>query len=393
MRIVHVTNYFMPELGYQEYYLAYHQAAAGHDVHVVTSNRRYPAQSDYAVFATLYPERIADAGKTVVDGFTLHRLEAVAESNMQLLLRGLIRLIAELKPDLVVMHGFTRYETLRIAAYKWLLRPRFKLVIDDHTLFSAYDPRIYRRVYHAAVRAVFRALRSAVDQIVAVTGETSEFLGQQFGVRDSEIIVLPIGADVELFEFDPAARARIRKRLEIDGEDIVLLYAGKITPEKGAHLVLRLAREALERSPRMRVIFVGSGADTEYAASIRRTASEWNLENRVVVHRHVSHDDLREFFCAADIAMWPMQETMAALEAAACGLPIVLPASQVGLERTSAQNGFACASDAEFEEALVRLAADGDLRRRMGERGAALVRDRFNWRRIADDFILADEVA
>jgi len=37
VRILHVTQYFLPWLGYQEYYLAREQARAGHEVMVLTS--------------------------------------------------------------------------------------------------------------------------------------------------------------------------------------------------------------------------------------------------------------------------------------------------------------------------------------------------------------------
>src|SRR6266540_353803 len=112
MRIVHVTNYLMPEVGYQDHYLAKYQAEAGHEVHVITSNRAYPPQKDYSVFSSLYPSRTVETGVERRDGYTLHRLQAHLERNMQLVLGGLISEIRSLDPDLVIAHGFTRFETM-----------------------------------------------------------------------------------------------------------------------------------------------------------------------------------------------------------------------------------------------------------------------------------------
>ena len=42
MRIVHVADYFQPQLGYQEYFTARAQVKDGHEVHVITSYRYRP---------------------------------------------------------------------------------------------------------------------------------------------------------------------------------------------------------------------------------------------------------------------------------------------------------------------------------------------------------------
>jgi hypothetical protein len=62
MRIAHIANYFMPEFGYQEHYLAKKHAELGHDVHVITSNRTYPAHEEYQIFSETYPDRIVPSG-------------------------------------------------------------------------------------------------------------------------------------------------------------------------------------------------------------------------------------------------------------------------------------------------------------------------------------------
>ena len=42
MKIVHLMGYFVPELGYQEYYLAKKHKQMGHDVYVIASDLLYP---------------------------------------------------------------------------------------------------------------------------------------------------------------------------------------------------------------------------------------------------------------------------------------------------------------------------------------------------------------
>jgi len=386
MRIVHVTNYLMPEVGYQDHYLAKYQAEAGHEVHVITSNRAYPPQKDYSVFSSLYPSRTVETGVERRDGYTLHRLQAHLERNMQLVLGGLISEIRSLDPDLVIAHGFTRFETMRLAFYKSIARASYRLVVDDHTLWSAYVPALYRRIYHALFRATFLLFGRSVDRIVPVSDETATFLTTIFGVHPSSMTMLPLGADCDLFTFDPSARNRIREQLGIPADGVTVLYAGKVTEEKGVHLLWSAFERGVGHNPKAFLLIVGSGIDGNYAARIRSEVESRSFDTRVIWHRHVSHDELPAFFSAADIAVWPSQETMGALEAAACGCPLILPDSAVGRERTAGGNGLTCGSAEDLEAALARLVEDGHLRETMGRRGAQFVRERFDWRVIARSF-------
>ena len=41
MKIVHIMGYFIPEFGYQEYYIAKKHKELGHDVYVISSDMLY----------------------------------------------------------------------------------------------------------------------------------------------------------------------------------------------------------------------------------------------------------------------------------------------------------------------------------------------------------------
>jgi glycosyltransferase involved in cell wall biosynthesis len=392
VRIVHVTNYFQPEMGYQEHYLAKHQVELGHEVHVITSNRAYPPQPDYAVLGSLYPSRKIEVGVERRDGYVVHRLSARFERNMQLVLARLIREIRSLSPDLVIAHGFSRYETLRLAMYKRIFRPSFRLVVDDHSLLSTYEPARYRRIYHSLVRGAFRFLRPAFDRIVPVSGETWEFLTSRFGVPPASMTILPLGTDVDLFTFDAAARSRTRAALGIPDDAVVIIFVGKSTKERALHLLYEASESTLLRNPSCFLLIVGSGHDSPYAKELRRRAELQSLTNQVLWHNHVPHEELPGFFSAADIAVW-LLPSLGTLEASACGLPVVLLDSGVARERTAGANGITCKSSEDLEKTIAMLVANGQLRADMGERGARFIREQFDWKKISEAFTKLGSVA
>lgn len=389
MKIIHITNYYMPELGYQEYYLAKYHSGMGHEVHIITSDKAYPKQSDYLVFKDIFPDRQLTTGDFLTEDFTVHRLPSCVEFNMQLFLRGIIIKIESISPDIVFMHGFTRFETIHISLWKKLSHKSFILVVDDHMQLSAYVERGYRKIYYKAFNFFIRSfgLIDAMDRVVAISAETKQYLQLFFPIPDDKISIISLGVDREKFTYSSSARIIQREQLGIPKDAFLIIYAGKIVPPKKCDWVYEIAREYLQSNPNVFLLFVGSGTDSKYAQDIKQITRNDGLENKVIWHSHIPHDELPNFFSAADVAIWPYQETMAALEAASCSLPIILRDSKIGQEYVINGNGFACSSLEEQKIALGKLIADPSMQHNMGEKGTELILNKYDWKMVAKTFL------
>jgi glycosyltransferase involved in cell wall biosynthesis len=389
MKIIHITNYFMPELGYQEYYLAKYHAEMGHEVHIITSDKAYPKQSDYSVLNEIYPKRKLTTGDFITENFIVHRLSSSVEFNMQLLLRGIIRKIDFISPDTIYMHGFTRFETLHISLWKKLSKKPFILVVDDHMQLSAYFERGYRKLYYAIFNFFLSKFRlfEAMDRVVAISEETKRYLESIFSLPDNKISIINLGVDREKFAYSSIDRVNQRKLLGIPRDAFLIIYAGKIIPPKKCDMVYSIAKEYLKSNPKVFLLFVGSGIDTDYAQEIKKMARNDGVENKIIWHPHIPHNELPKYFSAADTAIWPYQETMAALEAASCSLPIILRDSTIAKEYVSNNNGFACSSLEHQKKALGLLIDDPLMRHTMAGRGVELIEKKYDWKVIAKLFI------
>ncbi len=105
--IVHIVAYFQPELGYQEHFLAREMATAGHNVHMVTSNRFHPFTNFDQTAGKVLGSRFTEAGTSQRDGYTVHRLPLKWEYHNRVIVSGLSKTLKELSPDLVILHGTT----------------------------------------------------------------------------------------------------------------------------------------------------------------------------------------------------------------------------------------------------------------------------------------------
>ena len=173
---------------------------------------------------------------------------------------------------------------------------------------------------------------------------------------------------------DPALRARL---CPPDRYDAAVIHISNFRPVKRAAVALDVFR-AIRRSVRARFLLVGDGPDR---AEVERRAVECGLEDEVVFlgEQH----DLVALLSISDLFLLPsVQESfgLAALEAMACGVPVV--ASNVGGLPEIIQDGitgFACPPDDVDGMArhAVALLTDPDLHAGVAMNAASMVRTRY----------------
>ena len=190
------------------------------------------------------------------------------------------------------------------------------------------------------------------------------------GLRHPTVIPVP----VECGHFRPPAaeeRRRARARLGIGDDAFVAVYVGHLESRKAVDRLVEALGLLARTVPAARLLLVGgargTAEDTEIA--LRGLAGRLGLDEAVAfcgVQR-----DPRPFLWAADVLVLPsVREGMpnSLLEAMACGLPCVAPASAGGDELLDPETGIVPPSNepAELEGALVRLAESSLLRARLG---------------------------
>lgn len=193
------------------------------------------------------------------------------------------------------------------------------------------------------------------------------------------LTVVPNGVDRARFRPDAAARAAVRSLLGIPADDVVALFVGGDWHGKGLAIAIEAVAMASERAW---LVVVGEGDVPRFAA----LAARHGAGERVVFAG--PRPDTERFYAAADVFILPSAyETfsLASFEAAASGLPIVVPPLNGVAELIGDRDaGIVVERDPlEFALALAQLAASPDVRRRLG----AAARERsapFTWDRSAE---------
>ncbi len=182
------------------------------------------------------------------------------------------------------------------------------------------------------------AIVRCADGLVVSTPEERALLVEQYGAVAERIEVIPPGVDHTVFT--PGRAARVRRQWRV-GDDPVLLVVGRIQPLKGIDLAVR-ALAALDH-PRAHLVVVGGPSGDEGEAELVRLHAlvrELGLTDRVRFEPPRAHEALAAYYRAADVVLVPSRTEsfgLVALEAAACGTPVV--ATAVGGLRSVVAHG------------------------------------------------------
>ena len=379
LRIVHIADYLMPQLGYQEFLLPKWNRRHGHEVHIVTSDRYKPVPNYERTWANVLGPRRLAPGRSVIDGIHVHRLPAMFEFKSRPWIRKLEATIREIAPDVLFVHGTASW--MAFLSARFTQRLRLPMLMDNHMVFSSRNQRWHGRVYYRFLRFVSpRFLTRSTYRFLGVAEECCQFLAEEQGIDPSRIECLPLAVDTDLFRPQGAARAATRQRLGLPDDALVVLQTGKLAPRKGPHLLAEAAAPLLREDSRLHLVFVGGG-DEEYLARVRAPAASFGVPDQVHVIPLVPVAELATTYAMADLAVYPAGTSLSCLEAAACELPVImtdLPAS-----RWRAEHGVGMCYESgnvtDLRDKIGRFIQDDTLRRDTGRGNRSAVLEHFSY--------------
>ena len=176
------------------------------------------------------------------------------------------------------------------------------------------------------------------DAILASCTEEAAQIERLYGAIPGRVEIVPPGVDHTFFS--PGDRHGARTALGL-GDHPVLLFVGRIQALKGLDVAVR-ALAALDDPEAMLLVVGGpSGKDGEaYLAEVEALGASLGVGARVRFVPPQPHHLLSSYYRAADVCLVPSRSEsfgLVALEAAACGTPVV--ASAVGGLRTLVDHG------------------------------------------------------
>ncbi len=192
--------------------------------------------------------------------------------------------------------------------------------------------------------------------------------------------------------FSPGDRAGARRALGW-GDEPVLLFVGRIQPLKGVDVAVQTLAELENKKTKLIIVGGASGSfGSSESTHVRKLICDFHLNDRVHFVEPQPHHLLSTYYRAADVVLVPSRSEsfgLVALEAAACGIPVV--ASAVGgllnlVEHQSTGYSVENRNPEVFAKYVDRLLSDPLLSLTMGNRGAHRAKN-YSWSATADSVI------
>ena len=224
------------------------------------------------------------------------------------------------------------------------------------------------------------------DVVLASCDVEADEISSLYQVDRSRISVIPLGVDHAFFSPGNRDMARRATGLPISGR--MMLFVGRIQPLKGADIATEAFISIAERFPDLFLVMVGGPSGPkgqEVMDQIWRKVNSAGLSDRVYFVAPQRHEILSSYYRAADVSIVPSRTEsfgLVALEAAACGVPVV--ASAVGGLKTLVQHGssgylVSNRTYLEFGKFTIRVLENAALAKSL-QKEAQSLSSRYTWR-------------
>lgn len=256
-------------------------------------------------------------------------------------------------------------------ALSYCRRRGIPVVFTNHTRYDlyaqAYLPAIADAISETAIEAFLPTFCRAVDLVIAPSEGMKKVL-VSLGV-DAEIVVVPNG--VNLKPFKEATEKQDRSAFGIRPQDIVLVYVGRLGPEKNISFLLRSFAGALQAYDNLHLFLIGEGPEKE---NLQDRTKYMGIAERVRFTGLIPYEKLPGYLAMADgfvTASITEVHPLSVIEAMAAGLPVVgIQSPGVGDTIVDGETGFLARDEdlAAYTAKLVRLVTDHEKRTEMGKK-------------------------
>jgi len=321
----------------------------------------------------------------VMDGISVHRLRRLAHSHR---LPTKVLKFLSTGPDRADIQALGAHDVVHIAEVSHPLALRFSALARragvPYVVSIFGDLSAYQSLPMQMLATLFRRLwgRQMLGNAAALLVQTPhEGEASARYAMPERVVPMFLPVNTQQFSHLPD-RGRFRGKWGIDDSEKIILYLGRVHQYKGVQHLMHASANILRRQQaRCRLVIAGS--DEGYRKSLVGQAARLGVTESVVFTGPIFGTDKLEAYVDADVFVTTptiYEETsLAALEACACGTPVVITERNAIPLLEEYEAGFQVhyGDGEELGNALRRLLDDGGLAKRMGENARELVHQEY----------------
>jgi glycosyltransferase involved in cell wall biosynthesis len=247
------------------------------------------------------------------------------------------RIINQYKID--VVHGHSIYPFFGAYLGLCLLPYKVKKIITQYSFITKSPNFKYSLIYTFSLKFAkmpfFLEKASFLIDKIIVTSKSAYKNYVKRGIKYNKLYYVPIGIDIN--KFNPLLnRELMRKELSINMDDIIILFAGDLTPYKGVETLIKAVNYLIKENIDLKCIILSKDTyeyEYERKEKMLKMIKKYEIFNSFYILG--IRKDIQNIFICSDIVVLPfsksyalMDTPRALIEAMACGRPVI--ASDVG---------------------------------------------------------------
>lgn len=299
--------------------------------------------------------------------------------------------LGDFRPDVVHVQVS---DPIGIAVVRYAKKNQIPVVTTEHNQPEVFTgplkvPKILKKPVNVGLTRYFVARQRKSDFVTMPTKLAIE----KMILSQKKPFLVPVAAvsnGVDLTNFKPGKVADgFYQKYNLDKERSVVLYVGRVDPEKNISAVIKAFSRVHERIPEAVLVIAGDGVDKAHLVNLTK---QLKLEEAVRFLGRVLPPDLYELYRAGDVFVTASEietQGIVLIEAAASGLPLVaVNGGAVAEICRDKQNGFLLEPGDvhSMSGAICKILLDDELRKKMSEKSVEIAH-KHDFEKTLDQFI------
>lgn len=317
MKILHccLAAFYIDNYGYQENVLPKMHKLQGHDVYILASTETFINNTRLGY--------IKDSSYYTNENIPITRIPYVKwlphfVARKLRIYTGILKILNEFKPDIIFLHD-VQFISIKVVANYIRINPNVKLFVDGHTDFiNSATNWVSKHILHKIIyKWCALSIESYVRKFYGVLPLRVDFFKNVYGIPESKLDLLVLGADDTLFDLSKkeSIRERIRNYYGIENDDFLIVTGGKIDKKKNIHLVMKAIQELDQK---IKLIVFGSIND-DIKDEINLLSGSKNI--RFIGWLPTSN--IYDVLLASDLAIYPGTHSVLWEQTVGLGLPCI----------------------------------------------------------------------
>lgn len=204
-------------------------------------------------------------------------------------------------------------------------------VFKNKDIREKYKDKYFFHVHNDLVKTGYKEVVLGCKKFIAISNYIKENIVNVLGSYVSDkVSVLHNGINTDLFNRSLSSKERtnLLNRLRIDDNKKIVLFTGRITPEKGIRELLQ-AFKRIEREDLILLIigssYFGSGTSSEFENEVITLVA--GMKEKIIFTGYINNEEIWKYYKLASVvvlpSMWDEPLGLTIIEAKCSGVPII----------------------------------------------------------------------